>query len=264
MGPGREDAENPDRMFQNGNRIAFETPVNAEDKAWWLEAFFKKHGLTPEDVGDRLSNSWSGEKSIVVTVLDGHARRASFRVQGAFGDGDFWLHERTLDMRGVVINADRMFVSEGRRGEGFGRRFMGDLVEFARLVDIPVIRLDAEQIGRYAWLRVGFVPDRGSWNRLSVELTHRLSAALGDLGQDRFNEILQMIRSPHPETARELAALEDEVASLELFNADGRPEMVTLGRALFLEIGSNWSGELRVADPGTQRIMDVYLGDRDP
>jgi len=246
-------------MFEDTNRIAFETPVDAAGRAWWLEAFFDRFGLTPEDVGDRLSRSWVGDKRIVVTVLDGHARRVSLRIHGAFGEGDFWLQERTLDLRGAVINADRMFVSERRRGEGVGRRFMRDLVELARMIDIPVIRLDAEQIGRYAWLRVGFVPDRGSWNRLSVELVHRLSAALGDLGQDRFHAVLQMIRSPHPETARELAALEDKVASLELFGADGRPEPVPLGRALFLEIGSNWSGELRLADPASRATLDSYL-----
>jgi GNAT superfamily N-acetyltransferase len=251
-------------MFENGNRITFEIPVDAEAKAWWLEAFFAKHGLTPEDVGDRLAQSWAGEKRIAVTVMDGRMKRFSVRVQGAFGEGDFWLHERTLDVRGSVINADRMFVSERRRGQGYGRRFMRDLIEFARLIGIPTIRLDAEHIGRYAWLRMGFVPDRGSWKRLAIELTHRLSAASADLGTTRFNEILAMVRSPHPETARELAAMKDPVSSLELFDATGKPRMVALGRALFLEIGSNWSGELRLGDPDTQRTTDEYIkGDGD-
>jgi hypothetical protein len=152
-----------------------------------------------------------------------------------------------------------MFISEGQRSHRHGRRFMGDLVRFARSIDIFCIRLDAEHIGRYAWLRVGFVPDRGSWSRLKVELTHRLTLALPDLGERRYLDILGMIRSPAPERARDLASLTDPVASNELFREDGKPEIVPLGRALFLEIRSNWSGELDLADSDTLLVIERYI-----
>jgi hypothetical protein len=137
---------------------------------------------------------------------------------------------------------------------------MGDLVRFARQIGISTIRLDAEHIGRYAWLRVGFVPDRGSWMRLKIELTHRLAVALPDLGERRYLEVLAMIQSPSPERARDLATLGDAVDSRELFGSDGKAEKVPLGRALFLEIGSNWSGELDLADPGTRQVIEQYIG----
>jgi GNAT superfamily N-acetyltransferase len=140
---------------------------------------------------------------MVVTHFDGVAERFSLRVEGAFGDGDFWFHARTLDLAGPVINADRMFISEGRKSQRYGRRFMGDLVAFADAVGISTIQLDAEHIGRHAWLRVGFVPDRGSRLRLKIELTHRLAMAVPDLGERRYLDVLAMIQSQSAETARD-------------------------------------------------------------
>lgn len=256
-----EDGRFDDRMFEDGNGISFDSPVDDDAKAWWREAFFDKHGWTPEHVGDMLSKSWPGEKSIAVTVIDGREKRCSIKVRGAFGEGDFWLGERTVDLLGPAINADRMFVSVRRRGDGLGRRFMRDLMGFADVMGIQTIRLDAGRVGRYAWLRTGFLPDRGSWNRLKAELAHRLSAAPDDLGRERFGEILGMIQSPHPETARELAALADPVASLELLDEFGSPRKVPVGRALFLEIASDWSGELRLGDATSRRIADLYVRD---
>ena len=63
--------------------------------------------------------------------------------------------------------------------------------------------------------------------------------ALPELGERRYLDILAMIQNPSPERARDLASLGDAVDSRELFASDGKPEKVPLGRALFLELGSN-------------------------
>lgn len=264
MERGGENDRFGDHVFRDGNRIRFEAPVDEAAKDWWRRRFLHGLGLTPEDVGDLLSRSWAGEKRMTVTQFDGVAERFSLRVEGSFGDGDFWFHSRTLDMHGAVINADRMFISASRRGQGLGRRFMRDLLDFARKVGISKVRLDAEQIGRYAWLRVGFVPDRGSWGRLKVELTQRLAAALPDIGNDRFLELLAVVQRPDPEAARELAGLRDPVSSVELWETDGRASKIPLGRALFLEVGSNWSGELDLDDRTTLGLVDSYVSGDDP
>jgi len=137
---------------------------------------------------------------------------------------------------------------------------MADAISLAKSLGISKVRLDAEHLGRYAWLRVGIIPDRGSWHRLEIELTHRLTKAITDIGIDRFQELLSVIRSPDPGAARELAMLRDPVRSAELFNGDGTPVLVPLGRALFLEIGSNWSGEFDVDDQASIELMQKYVG----
>lgn len=245
--------------FLDNNRIRFDVPVDDQAKAWWAAQFDVPFGLSPENVGDLLSNSWSADKRMVVIELNGVTQRFAVRVEGAWGREEFWFHARTLDLRGSVANADRMFISEKRQGQGFGRRFMGDLIATARLLGLSRIALDAEHIGRYAWLRVGFLPDRGSWMTIGIEIQHRLAAALPDLGSDRFLEILTIARSPDRTAARELAAISDEVSSREMFNPDGTAQRVSLGKALFLEIGSNWSGDLDLADEASMLLADSYV-----
>src|SRR5690606_38779611 len=47
-------------MFENSNRIRFVVEIRDEDRKWWLTSIYDRFGLTPEDIGDRLSASWSG------------------------------------------------------------------------------------------------------------------------------------------------------------------------------------------------------------
>lgn len=253
------DGQRRGRMFSDNNRIRFEAAVDEASAAWWRRRFEKPFGLSPEDVGDLLSKSWEGDKRMVVTALDGRAERFAIRVEGAWGPEEFWFHARTLDLHGSAANADRMFVSPARQGHGQGRRFMADLVAVARLLGLSRITLDAEHVGRYAWLRAGFLPDRGSWRTMQVEVQQRLAAAIPDIGEQRFLELLRLARSPDRVSARELAALTEKVTSRELFGPDGRGTRVPLGRALFLEIGSGWSGELDLSDQDSMAVADAYL-----
>lgn len=256
MGSG---GQQPRRTFSDTNRIRFEVSVDEVSAEWWRRRFEEPFGLSPEDVGDLLSKSWEGDKRMVVTALDGRAERFSIRVEGAWGPEEFWFHARTLDLHGAAANADRMFLSPARQGGGQGRRFMGDLVAVARLLGLSRITLDAEHVGRYAWLRAGFLPDRGSWRTMQVEVQQRLAAAIPDIGEQRFLELLRLARSPDRIAARVLAALEDPVTSRELSGPDGRGMQVPLGRALFLEVGSGWSGELDLSDEASTVVADAYL-----
>lgn len=245
-----------DRTFADGGGISFAAAVDGEARSWWRTAFSERLGWTPEDVGGLLSKSWPGPKRFVVAAFDGRQRRCAIKVQGALGEAEFWLSDGAIDLLGPAINADRMFAPGRQSSRGIGRSFMRDVVAFAKAAGIGRIRLDAARVGRYAWLRMGVVPDRGSWNALVPELTHRLSAAHADVGRRRFDEILEMIRSPHPETARELAALGDRTASRELVGPDARRATVPMGRALFLEIAASWSGELALGDPAALGVVE--------
>ena len=253
------DGKHRSRMFSDTNRIRFEAAMDETSADWWRRRFEEPFGLSPEDVGDLLSKSWEGDKRMVVTALDGRAERFSIRVEGAWGPEEFWFHARPLDLHGSAANADRTFVSPARQGHGQGRRFMGDLVSTARVLGLSRITLDAEHVGRYVWLRAGFLPDRGSWRTMQAELQQRLAAAIPDIGERRFLELLGLARSPDRVAARELAALADEVMSRELFGPDSRGAPVPLGRALCLEIGSGWSGELDLLDEALMAVADGYL-----
>ena len=258
---GKPDDEGRDRrgMFEDTNRIRFAVDVDDDDREWWLASIYDPYALTPEDVAERLSSSWTGEKSIVVTELSGATRRFGATVSGSFGAGKFWILHRTLDFRGTFLNADRMFIDEARQGEGIGRRFMADAVALAMTLGLDRVTLEADNIGRYAWLRCGFLPDRGAWMRMRPDIITRIAGAADELPLDRFMQILEIARNENPMAARELAALTDSVTSTTLFDAHAHPRAVPLGRALFLEASPPWAGSLDLNDSVSMDVLDRYL-----
>jgi hypothetical protein len=58
-------------MFESSNRLRFVVEIGEDDKAWWLSSIYDPFRLTPEEVGDRLSASWAGDKLMQVTELNG-------------------------------------------------------------------------------------------------------------------------------------------------------------------------------------------------
>lgn len=248
-------------MFEDGNRIRFVQPVDDTGRTWWLERFYDTHGLTPEDMGDAITRSVVTKKSIRYDFIDGVGKAFSLRVEGRFADaGEIWFVERTLNLSGSVFNADKMFIPEGDAGEGRGRKLMADLVGTCKLVGVSSIKLDARRIGRYAWLRIGFRPDLGSWKDLRRTLLAGIYSFEDSLGAGVVGELARRIANGREDTANFLAALENPVPSPSLFDADGRPRKVPLGKALFLDFGGDWSGEYIVGDPDTDRITKLYLG----
>ncbi len=245
------------RMFESNNRITFKVAVDDLTAAWWVSEFYEPFKLTPEGVGDKLSASWTGEKRMTVTELDGVSKRFSIEVSGQFDMVNFWIHDRTLDMDGRVMNANRMFIAEDRQRSGFGRAFMQDAASLCDTVGIRKIRLEADGLGRYAWLRCGFVPDQGSWFNLQEGILRRLAMASTELDPARFMEVLKYAKSPDPQNARLIASLRDVVMS-NIRTPDG-PRPTTLGRALILEQQHNWVGEINLDDDQSRNML--YEGD---
>jgi hypothetical protein len=248
-------------IFASTNRVRFEMAVDASGADWWHLEF---GDLSPEGVGDMLSASWGGDKQMTVTEFDPIHGRFGIKVVGTWTSGDFWFHHRTLDMTGKIATAEKMAIPLGRQGAGTGRKLMGDLIRTARHLKLDRIRLDADEVGRYVWLRIGFVPDRGSWRAMQVDLKARASDMLSHLGTQRFLEILALITNANPEAARDLASMRDPVPSRERWRSDGTPDLVPLGRALFLESGARWSGELDLGDPVSMALADAYVSDGQP
>jgi GNAT superfamily N-acetyltransferase len=249
-------------MFESGNRVRFLAEVGPEDRQWWLSSIYDLFGLTPEDVGDRLSSSWAGDKRMEVTELNGLLHRFAISISGEFASGQVWLLDRTLDFQGSFLNADRMFIDPDRQQEGTGRRFMADAVALATELGLKEIRLEADNIGKYVWLRCGFLPDRGSWTSMKPFVIQRIVEAREDVGAQRFSELLAMADSPDPVAARELAAVRDGVRSrypLEF----GRTLEVPLGRAIFIEAAPAWSGSIALDDPVSMTVLRNYVGQQD-
>lgn len=131
-------------------------PVDETSRQWWLEKFYDTFDLTPEGMADRITKSAADRSPPSIISSTGPERLS--RVDGDFpGSQEFWFAHRELDLRGAAFNAEGMAVSDAMQGGGYGSRLMGDLIDTSRLIEIDRIKLRAERIGLYVWVKMGFV-----------------------------------------------------------------------------------------------------------
>lgn len=248
--------------FVDSNRMSFRPSWTQAQVAWWRERMLRPYAMYPDDLGEALSRSMDGPKAFVIAELD--VARDSFvvMVDGPIGrGGELWFTRRKLDLRGRVFEAQRMDVPRGSQGLGRGRLLMADLVETARLLDIPTIEIEAQDIGRYAWARFGFLPDRTAWNyQIKIAARPRLVAALPEIGEARFAYCSRVLDGTDPALVRDVASWNDAVTSRE-GRFDREPETTTLGRALLLETQAQWYGSFDLRDPETMSVYRAYVKD---
>lgn len=141
-----------------------------------------------------------------------------------------------------------MDISDARQGFGYGRALMGDLVDAGKLMGIERIKLRAERVGRYVWVRMGFLPTDDAWLQMRREafdfiVKHRLALEQKLDVMDLMSRIL----AGGPKMARTLAAIDVDVPSSQI-PARFEPELMPFGKVFFLEIASPWSGALDLCD----------------
>ena len=253
------DATHLSAMFEDGNRVRFLVPVDSDARAWWVEDVFSKHGLTPEGVGDLITESVHSDKTILYRYIDGKAKEFALAVKGRLrDDGDLWFVDRTISLSGRFFNAEEMFVPPQDRMGGVGRRLMGDLIRMGELFGANRIKIHAQDIGRYAWLRMGFRPDDGSWRSMQQPL----AAGLGDiedvLGRARVTDLTMQIMRGRPDVAFVLANLHDMVPSRSLKGSSAEPVLIPLGKRLFLEQAGSWTGEFDLVNESLVHRAKAY------
>jgi hypothetical protein len=125
------------------------------------------------------------------------------------------------------------------------------------MLGVGRIDIEAQRIGRYAWLRIGFVPDAGSWRNIQLEAPRFIQRHQAYLG-NQTPELIGRVLSGTPKAARWLAGLRNPVPSRELFDDDGQPLMVPLGKAFFIEAAPNWNGWFSF-DPESVALAESYV-----
>jgi hypothetical protein len=248
------------RMFEDGNRILFERPVDERGRAWWIAKFYEPYNLTPEGMGDLITRSVSEGKLIKYQYIDGVTEEFSLRVEGRFrDDGEIWYVHRTLALTGPAFSADEMFIPTQDRKVGRGSRLMKDLIDAAGILGVSRIDIEAEKVGSYAWLLMGFVPDRGSWRNIQLEAQRFIQMHQRSLGPVA-DELFRKVSTGRPEMARILALMDTRVPSADMYERDGTPVQVPFGKALFLERGIRWTGEFTL-DPASLKVAEDYIAE---
>jgi GNAT superfamily N-acetyltransferase len=246
-------------MFQDSNRLRFESPVSEASQKWWLEAFYEPFGLTPEGMADLITKSAPGEKSSAYHYIDASREAFSLRVDGDFpGTREFWYAYRELDLKGGAFNAEGLEISPGMHGEGYGRAIMGDLIDASRLMGIEKIRLRAEDIGIYVWLKMGFLPTSEAWREMRREAFDFILLHRPLLEKDRdVTALLTQVMAGGPNMARVLNLIDTEVPSKKIPSRFTR-KMMPFGKVFFLEAASPWNGVLDLRDAETIKAVESY------
>ncbi len=174
--------------FVDSNSIQFSPPWGVDEQDWWNGHIFEPHGIYPEDLGEMLSASAVGQRSFVWARSTPTPDAFIIEVTGHIGDtGRARFHQRRLDLSGPLFEARKMAIPHEDQQGGRGRLLMADLVDTAERLGINLITVEAEDIGRYAWARFGFVPDRGSWNfQVRIEAVRRLQMARSQLNEQAY------------------------------------------------------------------------------
>jgi hypothetical protein len=249
--------------FSGSNLLTFDPPLSDDGIDWWRDQVYVPHGLYPDDLGQLLSASAVGGKTVTIADLNPRAGSFVVRIKGFPSDsGEAWWTQRKLDLSGPLFEAQRMLIPGADQQQKKGRMLMADLVDTAARLGINTITIEAQDIGRYAWARFGFVPDRSSWMwHVRIEARRRLLAARAELSDDLLRAYGAVLDGENPKLIRLVASWPELVTSMINFNADtGRPEKVPLGQALLLETQAQWFGTFELDDSETMEIFTRYVG----
>jgi len=245
--------------FQDNNLITFAPSWTEEQQDWWHERMFEPFGIYPEELGEMLSASAPGAKAITMRNLSIANDSFEIEVRGEIGEtGRIWFHERGLDLQGAFFEARKMMIPPPDQGKGMGRLLMADLVDTALRLNIRRINIEAEKVGRYAWVNLGFLPERDSWNRIQVDIRRRLKMA-NRLSAEKMAAYLEVVDSSDVKAIREVASWRDMVDSHVEYDERGLPASVPLGPALLLEGQTDWYGELDLENSQSMKIFHDYV-----
>lgn len=248
--------------FKGSNSLIFTPPWSDAQIDWWRQRMFKEHGLYPGDLGELLSASVGGQKIVTLSELDVRSDSFILGVKGLPNEtGEAWWHQRKLDLKGPVFEAQRMVIPAVDQRKGRGRLLMADLIDTAGRLGVRQVTVEAQDIGRYAWACIGFVPDRASWNyRIRIEGMMRLLRSRREIDPALFAAFEDVLARDNPLLIREVMRWKPLVDSVQDYDAGGNPAKIPIGKAVLLETLTQWYGVFDLDEPDTMKIFNDYVG----
>lgn len=248
--------------FTNSNWLTFAPTWSDAQIDWWHEHMLREHGLYPDDLGELLSASIKGQKVVTLSDLDVRSDSFVITAKGLPNEtGEAWWHQRKLDLKGSVFEAQRMVIPFSEQRKGRGRLLMADLVDTASRLGIRQITIEAQDIGRYAWACIGFVPDMASWNyHIRIEGLRRLLRSRHEIDPRMFPAYEDVFARDNPLLIREVIRWKSLVDSIQEYDGGGNPAKIAIGKAVLLETPAQWYGVFDLDDPDTMKIFNDYVG----
>lgn len=265
----QEDVDMPPRgypqHFKSGNAVRFPRPLLSEsDAEWWNTAVRRETGVYPDELPAFLASGIDADISGDFTAFDAGA--------GMFAL-DLYLHDKTtrsriafkskrFEVKGELINSGETRVHPDWQEKGIGTALMINLIDFAGHIETKRIDIEAQDIGRYAWLPMGFLPDKTSWKEKLIPKLRSfadLAFGLGRVTDEIRGKVYDITSDTDPRAARELLGLNVDVPGLDRMN---RPAEISLPKAMLLQPGTDWNGSFEL-DEDTLDFFKVYRSARD-
>jgi hypothetical protein len=143
------------------------------------------------------------------------------------------------------------------QGMGYGPELTADLIDTEKLIGIERIKLRAEDVGRYVWVRMGFRPT-DAWREMKREAHGFMVQHMSVLRQNfDVTELMTKIEAGRPKMALVLATLGVQVPSKHNEDRSGR-KLMPFGKVFLLEVASPWSGVLYLRDDEVIKIVESY------
>jgi GNAT superfamily N-acetyltransferase len=217
------------------------------------QAFIKALGITPKDLQEKLSSEIGESEKLHLSISTRDAR---------FGGGGLYLTvegrsfyaERSFYSRGNTVYHDVFQVNERARGKGIASTLNLAMLDIYDNAGINKIGIASAEVGSYAWLRCGFVPNsvnvptiRGECKDRIEELneTDAYSAQV-----TKAKSLLEQVKSD-PKAFIAVAALRDVIKH------PYTGKRMSLGYYLLQDTG--WEGSLDLNDKLRYSIYRGYL-----
>lgn len=230
--------------FRTTNRVSFPHELTEADAAWWEGAIHARTGVYPDGLPDFLAAGVPGTVTGRYTTFDSEAEVFEMNLTCLTEEGaEIAFKNKRFEVSGGLINNGETRVSLDWQEQGIGTLLMMNLIDFGNAIEAKSIEIEAQDVGRYAWLPMGFLPDKTSWkDRIAPRAASfaKLQASLGTITRAVRDEILDITSKPDRRFARELVAF-------ERFKIPGRDRMgreteVSLPKAMMQQPGTDWNG----------------------
>lgn len=283
-------------VFEAGGGVSFNCKVDATEWTWWTEHVQAGSALTPKKFAQDLMGPGTHGTTASFEKFSGRDRIAALRIyrpnmnpeEYKLSDG-YKTDVRVLEIAGRGFADDRIFVAPDAQTQGRLFKILPAILDAAKDMRIDYLKTEADSLGRYAWVKVGFLPSPEWWagamkqDALKFVRLHEKS-----LGADLAEELSRRIEAGGPEAIRFIASIEAPVPSCKLYidvdgkhaetpsevymyhkgpgrfaeeptaavhRVYGKPANVPFGKAFFLEGHSLWHGRLDPADETAVKLM---------
>ncbi|TAH32430.1 MAG: hypothetical protein EYC62_09195 [Alphaproteobacteria bacterium] len=181
---------------------------------------------------------------------------AENRLKVRVGESDFdnflvtFYHDRDAGENYMYLET----VRAGKMGAGSLKKIFPDVMRLAQLLGCPTIRLSASLLGKYAWLRYGFLPYANQWGIVKKIVPAVAADVMGEY--PAIHEVQAICAKDDPKAIYEIADLQEGNYTIE--TAEGVMNL-PLGKALLMSSRTpGWSGELDLRNRRTCRLVREY------